>query len=356
METPVNLKIPFGLRQGQLLGPLEVVNGLKCDCVCPGCRTPLIAKHPKSQRRPHFAHHNTEPCSTGLETALHLAAKRVLIEAREIFVPPISSSISLFDRDTQASATVEKIIDGTIVSIDSVEQEVRDYEGLIPDIVAIVHGRPLFIEIAVTHFVDSVKREKLEQLGIPVLEVFLEPANALPSLDEIKELVVFTRHNRKWVVNPKQEILKQAAQLEAKERLAIAKAQVLEKRRRLREEKEAYNKLSDKEKLEAELKLATHLALGEALPFIGKRVSGDQSFGVSNAVWQLFIYRQFIHRNPYRYFNTDEVFFELTERFKIEQVFTDAPNIAIYRYLQTLVELGVLEQVYGAMYKVLRDT
>lgn len=352
----MSLKIPFGLREGQLVGPLEVVNGLKCGCVCPGCSSQLIAKHPKSQRRPHFAHHNTEACSTGQETALHLAAKRVLIETREIFVPPISASITLFDRDTQTSASAEKVIHGTTVSLDSVEQEVRDYEGVIPDIVAIVQGKELFIEIAVTHFVDNEKLEKLRRFGIPVLEIFLEPASELPSLDEIKELVVSATHNRKWVVNQKQEILEQAVQLEAKEKLEIAKAQVLEKRKRLREEQEKYNKLSNKEKLEAELRLTTIPSLNDVPPFIGKRVSGDGSFGVSNSVWQLFLYRKFIHGNLNRYFNTDEVFFELTERFKIERVFTDAPNIAIYRYLQLLVDVGILEQVYGGMYKVLKHT
>lgn len=350
------MKIPFGLREGQLLGPLEVANGLKCGCVCPGCNSPLIAKQPKSKRRPHFAHHNTEPCSTGLETALHLAAKRVLMEEQKILVPSIAASVSLFDRDTQASVTVEKTIKGKVIELDLVEQEVRDYEGVVPDIVAVVQGKPLFIEIAVTHFVDSAKLEKLKRLGIPVMEIFLDPENSLPSIDEIKELVVSTSHNRGWVVNPKQESLRQATQQEAEEKLAAGIAQVIEKRRKLREEQEQYDKLSDKGKLEAEIKLTKDRSLTELLPVIGKRVKGDRSFGVSNEVWQLFLYRKFIHRNLNRYFNADEVFFELTERFKIQNIFTDSPNIAIYYYLQALVERGMIEKVYGRMYRVMRDT
>ena len=62
-------RVPFGLREGRVWAPAEVASGLACNCICPGCQAPLIAKAQTSRRRrPPFAHLSESGCQTGRET------------------------------------------------------------------------------------------------------------------------------------------------------------------------------------------------------------------------------------------------------------------------------------------------
>lgn len=57
MPGSLDLRIPFGLSlsQERLLDVTEVSRGAACDCICPCCKVPLIAKHGEAKRW-HFAH------------------------------------------------------------------------------------------------------------------------------------------------------------------------------------------------------------------------------------------------------------------------------------------------------------
>ena len=52
------LRIPFGKSKidGELVDVHDVPNGLACDCVCPSCETPLVAKNQGNDRVWHFSH------------------------------------------------------------------------------------------------------------------------------------------------------------------------------------------------------------------------------------------------------------------------------------------------------------
>lgn len=92
--------IPFALSVSdqRLYKPRNVPLGKHCGCTCPGCRQPVYAKHCMSGKRaPHFAHAPGSDCTTGVETALHLAAKQ-LIEARAVLAfPELIASIKIID-------------------------------------------------------------------------------------------------------------------------------------------------------------------------------------------------------------------------------------------------------------------
>ncbi|MCP3687441.1 MAG: hypothetical protein GY784_03420 [Gammaproteobacteria bacterium] len=51
------LLIPFGIHRhsGDIVEPEDARKGRDCDCLCPGCKTPLLSRHPKVKRY-HFAH------------------------------------------------------------------------------------------------------------------------------------------------------------------------------------------------------------------------------------------------------------------------------------------------------------
>ena len=350
-----SLKVPFGMLGEKLVSPAEVERGLNCGCTCPGCGARLVANHPKSEnRRKYFSHHANSGCSTGYESALHRAAKRVLQDARRVLVPSIAATINLYDKETQADATVTKYIGEREILLESVEQEVREYSGFVPDIVAIVGGKPLLIEIAVTHLVDDEKLEKLKRLGYPVMEIYLEPENEVPSLEEIEKLVISTAHNRSWLVNPKRDHLNEVAKIEAEEKLEAAKWRVLEQRRKAKDAHDRYLRLTDSQKLATELEMAD-LTIDQVRSITGRRVKGDNSFGVSSRVWQLFVYREFVHEKQGGYFHADDVLEALSERFEVREVFKDSPQIAIHYYMKFFGDIGMVERTYAKNYSVIKD-
>ena len=71
------LNLIYGLSaENKIVHISEVVSGKACNCTCPSCNTPLVAKK-GNVKVPHFAHQSTETCEYGYETSLHMAAKEI---------------------------------------------------------------------------------------------------------------------------------------------------------------------------------------------------------------------------------------------------------------------------------------
>lgn len=76
-----NLAIPFALdAHGQWKDVSEVERGLRCGCLCPCCKGPLVAKKGED-RVHHFAHHDRRECRHALESSLFGMAIEILSAA-----------------------------------------------------------------------------------------------------------------------------------------------------------------------------------------------------------------------------------------------------------------------------------
>ena len=146
------LKPPFGLRDGELVHVTEVPNGLSCDCLCPACRAPLIARNGGTMKVPHFAHHNIDDCGCSIETALHIMAKEIIEKEKRMFFPTAYIGIGNFSA---------RYADAGLYGIEKVELEKR-LGTIIPDIICHIDGKPVMIEITVTHGIDEEKKKKIE--------------------------------------------------------------------------------------------------------------------------------------------------------------------------------------------------
>ena len=69
-----------------MYAPADVDAGLACGCHCVGCGAILVAKK-GTKKRWHFAHHNVEIGESCAESAIHAAAKQVLIEQNWLRLP-----------------------------------------------------------------------------------------------------------------------------------------------------------------------------------------------------------------------------------------------------------------------------
>lgn len=348
------LKVPFGLKNGRLYAPNAVDNGLACGCTCPECGARLVANHPES-KVDYFSHYAAENCVGGYETALHLAAKQVLLDHKKILVPTIRASATLRDTDTQSEVTVRKVISEKLVVLDSVLQEVRAYAGVVPDIVAHAGEKLLFVEVAVTHFVEDEKLRRLEALGLPTLEIDLSSVGAMPSLQEVERLVIHTLENRKWLVNLKRQKLEAQALTEAQAQLDEKVAAVQEALAAQEAAYAQYLLLPAEEQVVVELQ---HVGADDTVvaPFIGHQVKGSSYFGVAPKVWQAAVYATFIHEKQRTEFRLSHVYSYVSKRFSVTEPFKDAPKAALYYYLEFLCEKGLLEHGWeDHLYDVIAD-
>ena len=78
----------YALLDGKLVHISEVEKGKNCNCICPSCRKPLIAKKGKKKAH-HFCHPQNETCEYAYETALHMLAKEILCNCRRFVLPSV---------------------------------------------------------------------------------------------------------------------------------------------------------------------------------------------------------------------------------------------------------------------------
>ena len=64
----------------QLVYVNNVPNGLECNCICPECEQPLIAKNAGNIREHHFAHKGDAECLSGHPTMIHSLAEEIIVE------------------------------------------------------------------------------------------------------------------------------------------------------------------------------------------------------------------------------------------------------------------------------------
>lgn len=168
----------------------SVPNGLECGCTCPACHGKMIAKNGGDIYRHHFAHDGGEECQNGIETSLHILAKEIIAKGISVRFPATFFTLTtcwnqmIRRREYRgvykgmAKVALKKISntyrisDEIDIKPDSVKLEYR-VGNVIPDVVLEWKGRPLIVEIFVSHAVDQEKKQKLKKLGIPAIEINL---------------------------------------------------------------------------------------------------------------------------------------------------------------------------------------
>ena len=181
----------YGVKDGKPIHVSHVPRGLSCGCICPACGARLVAKQGQF-REHHFAHATGDPCPYARETALHLAAKEILAERKEIVLPAVAVG---FKHTRTVPIASEKRY-----QLDSIKVEYR-VENIIPDVLAKIAGRPLLIEIRVTHKVDDDKLKRIQNLNMSAIEIDLSdaPRDLLPK--DLEELVVEAGSHKQWIHN-----------------------------------------------------------------------------------------------------------------------------------------------------------
>ena len=187
-----NIKLPYGVRDGNLVHISEVQSGLSCSCLCPACEVPLIARKGKKVSH-HFAHHKSPECSKAIETALHMAAKQILESHRKITLPPVYLHFN-------AGHPPIAISKSKTYRLEKVYLE-RRMDQIVPDIYAEVGDRRLLIEVRVASKVDQAKLARIKSLGISAIEIDLSNCDRVFEIEVLTHTVVSQLHCKSWLYN-----------------------------------------------------------------------------------------------------------------------------------------------------------
>ena len=85
-EEPM-LTYALSVGTGRMVCIDNVEGGLSCNCCCPKCKEPLIAKKGNGGRQSHFAHKSGSDCHGSYMTALHRMAEQIIQEEKSVMAP-----------------------------------------------------------------------------------------------------------------------------------------------------------------------------------------------------------------------------------------------------------------------------
>lgn len=153
---------------------------------CFECGEPVVARKGEKNEH-HFAHlNNKESCTIHPESILHKFAKQVIMEERYLTLPSLPDDEHSEDKTWQFDHLIDEQSVGCIR----------------PDIVATVDDEMMFIEVAVTSFIDTDKADFIKQLGIKTVEIDLREIMTqgieVPS-EEVKDYILDCVSNKQWI-------------------------------------------------------------------------------------------------------------------------------------------------------------
>lgn len=227
----MDVKLAFGVRDGKtiLISELtEAERGGNCNCTCPACGEPLIAKMGNKNRH-HFAHKTDSTCDIAHanESALHRYAKEIIQAHKRILLPGWEITEDDFFLDCAEIDLPSQDPIYCFYTFISSEKQIKD---IIPDAIIKIKDNELIVEIKVTHAVDSNKSASTQKLNFPMFEIDLhnllnDDLTTPETKEKIKKAVLDEVTYKHWIYNPKKEkcILQIQDLLEEKRREEIKK-------------------------------------------------------------------------------------------------------------------------------------
>jgi hypothetical protein len=188
------------LDSGRMVGINQVARGLGCECVCPACRRPLIARQ-GSKRTWHFSHAPGElACRQGAETGLHRMAKQIIAQWNVVELPALAVHAEC-ETDSGERLRAQEMLPRERFEVQAAELE-AGLGSLRPDVLLEdLRGRRLAVEVRVTHAVDEAKQSRVACLDLAMIEYDLSLLSR-DGLDEPRLVTELAAMTPQWVHHP----------------------------------------------------------------------------------------------------------------------------------------------------------
>jgi len=211
--------IPFGLTEetSEFVDIYDVERGKNCDCICPSCRTPLIARHGDSNTW-HFAHAHKgvydktkKECEYSFFLSVRLMARQLIDSKLTLGLPEYKGQVDKFD-DELGYPLQEKFVitHEQDISIEGIEVE-KSFSKVPVDLVGNINGFQFVIYF--THPNRDVPSELFtpENHKCGIVSVALDSLPILFSRakkegktykEVLKKFLSSDRDSKSWVFHP----------------------------------------------------------------------------------------------------------------------------------------------------------
>lgn len=357
----------FGLKNGRMYAPSDVQSGLACGCTCIGCGATLVAK--KGVKKCwHFAHYNVEIGESCAESAIHAAAKQVLLEHNRLRLP--SMRVVVYGQATSGQALEESsvLLEERVVCFERTCAEVWE-NGIRPDVVGYRGERKLLVEMYFRHRVDENKRRKIVKLKLPTIEVDLSDLDVSTGFDAIALRVIHEAAYKTWLFFPNEEQERQIllarladrieranrehqVEQEADQRRQATRHRKLEEDRKRREAaNQRYRQMSHEDK---ERDLRERLGISGRWPYyLRKEGNGARAIAEQAMIWQAALFSRFIFQRANSSFELKQtsVIQWIFERFETGGSSPESVKTEVRLYLGYLAACGFLKKLPYSPYE-----
>jgi hypothetical protein len=220
---------------------------------------------------------------------LHLLAKEAFRSDPKLLLP---ERLGLDNRRVVTKPSLE-------VDTEFLRLEYNDPKTVIPDLYVRALGYDLFVEVAVTHFADDAKIQRLRQHKIPAVEIDLSKLPRDSLRETIAEAVLKTAR-RRWLFHPgidaarAQQDADEIAWQEERDRVHAATA--AKYRDRVEETASAYRQaLAKPADRDTPIPRQAELQAIGLTEYVGREVEGFACFSERPAVWQAIILAEIFH-------------------------------------------------------------
>ena len=229
--------IPFGLRESDeaIVDVFAVKRGRECGCICPSCRTPLIARQGE-EKDWHFAHasrhvydRTARECDFSFYVSVRLMARQLIGSRLTLALPDYRNRVMQYIEDLHQTRTLDYLVtEARSVELEHVQVETRfadvavDVKGKGGDfdfVVYLIHpGRDVPNEL-----------ESLEGAKAGVVAIDLQGmAGALARVKEaggtysqaLGEFLAKNIASKRWVYHPRNAMMRRKAGAELAQSVA----------------------------------------------------------------------------------------------------------------------------------------
>ena len=342
--------------------------------VCPRCSFPMGTKL-GDHNRWHFYHvAETSECDANLvnETALHKLAKSILKNSRHIKLPQyVIDAKKDTNRNRYDPNQNEPYIGMIEMNFDYTDAKVEvDLGEIVSDLVLSDGKMQLCVEIAVTHYVDNEKYNKIRNNGISTIEIdicsFLEDDKF--DEEKLKEALLEDVKEKKWIFHRKEnfffeEMIKRNKEYQKEYSAFLEKSNpnsILSKKGVYQQH---YDNGDTDKKEEHFFKSMSWFQeaielYGGIPPYCNVSIKSERAFVCPKSIWQMIIFDAFIMTDKKSIFSASDIYVYFQKRHNdilnsdvlfIPNTYADpqSNNLlgqAILEYLNTLAAHSFLEK------------